>query len=40
VAGRINERFGGLLDEYVFNMDTPTPSDEQALKKIVKELKS
>jgi len=40
VAGRIKERFGGLLDEYVFSMDTPTPSDEQALKKIIEELKS
>jgi alkanesulfonate monooxygenase SsuD/methylene tetrahydromethanopterin reductase-like flavin-dependent oxidoreductase (luciferase family) len=40
VAGRIKERFGNLLDEYVFTIDTPTPVDEQVLKKIIEELKS
>jgi hypothetical protein len=40
VAGRVKERFGDLLDEYVFSMDTPTLSDEQALRKIVEDLKS
>jgi alkanesulfonate monooxygenase SsuD/methylene tetrahydromethanopterin reductase-like flavin-dependent oxidoreductase (luciferase family) len=40
VAGRIKERFGDLLDEYVFSMDTPTPSEEQTLRKIIEELKS
>ena len=40
VAGRMKERFGGLVDETVLAVDAPSPGDQQQLKKIIDDLKS
>ncbi len=40
VAPQLKERFGGLLDEVAFNMEVSTPDDENAMRKIIQELKS
>jgi len=40
VAGKIKERFEGLLDEVVLNVEAPSPDDQRALRKIIEELKT
>ena len=40
VAWRLKERFGNLLDEVVFNMEVSSPTDEAALRGIIKVLQS
>jgi probable F420-dependent oxidoreductase len=40
VASQLKERFGSLLDEVTFNMEVSSPGDEQALRRIIEELKS
>ncbi|PKB73103.1 MAG: LLM class F420-dependent oxidoreductase [SAR202 cluster bacterium Io17-Chloro-G7] len=40
VAGRIKERFGGLLDEVVLTTVANSPVDEEAVPKIIEELHS
>ena len=39
VAGRIKEKWGGVLDEISFHMDTSSPDDERILKRIIEDLK-
>ena len=40
VAGRIKERFGGLLDEVVLSVGAPSPGDQGAVKKIIEALQA
>ena len=38
VAGKVKERFGGLLDEVLFNMEASSPAGRRALEKVIEGL--
>ena len=40
IAGKIKERFGGLLDEVILSVAGPSSGDHAAVKKIIEELQS
>ena len=40
IAGRIKQRFGGLVDEVMLNVEAPSPADQAAVKKIIEELQA
>lgn len=40
IAGKIKQRFGGLVDEMMLNVEAPSPADQGAVKKIIDELQA
>ena len=40
IADRLKERFGGLLDEIVLGIGDPSTSNQEAVKKVIEELRS